>query len=86
MDVLSDTFICVIRKKIYEKYESFRVHDLNRRVWSSIANKFIKRFSKPEDWKRSMNSKNYRTVPNFSLNILFNYLFDLKRNTNRNSL
>lgn len=53
MDVLSDTFICVIRRKIYEKYESFRVHDLNRRVWSSIANKFIKRFNKPEDWKRS---------------------------------
>lgn len=42
--------------------------------------------SQVRDWRRSKNSKNYRAVPDFALDVLFNYLFDLKRNNIKNSL
>ena len=35
--------------------------------------------SEVRDWRRSKNSKNYRAVPDFALDVLFNYLFNLKR-------
>lgn len=41
--------------------------------------------SQVQDWRRSKNSKNYRAVPDFALDVLFNYLFDLKRNNIKNS-
>lgn len=41
--------------------------------------------SQVRDWRRSKNSKNYRAVPDFALDVLFNYLFDLKRNNIKNS-
>ncbi len=31
------------------------------------------------DWRRSINARNYRPVPNFALEVLFNYLFELKK-------
>ena len=42
--------------------------------------------SQVRDWRRSKNSKNYRAVPDFALDVLFNYLFDLKRNNIKNNL
>ena len=48
-----DAFVCVIRRDTYETYESFSLYELNKKLWSSIANDFIKKLNKPEDWKRS---------------------------------
>lgn len=31
------------------------------------------------NWRRGKNSKNYRTVPDFAIDVLFKYLFDMKR-------
>ena len=42
--------------------------------------------SQVRDWRRSKNSKNYRAVSYLALDVLFNYLFDLKRNNIKNSL
>ena len=48
-----DAFVCVIRRDTYETYESFSLYEPNKKLWSSIANDFIKKLNKPEDWKRS---------------------------------
>ena len=42
--------------------------------------------SQVRDWRRSKNSKNCHTVPDFALDVLFNYLFDSKRNNIKNNL
>lgn len=31
------------------------------------------------NWRRSRNNKNYRTAPDFAIDVLFKYLFDKKR-------
>ena len=47
-----EAFVCVIRRDTYETYESFSLYEPNKKLWSSIANDFIKKLNKPEDWKR----------------------------------
>lgn len=42
--------------------------------------------SQIRDWRRSKNSKNYRAVPDYALEVLFNYLFDLKKSNIKNVL
>ncbi|MFQ0972407.1 hypothetical protein [Gilliamella sp. BG6] len=41
--------------------------------------------SQIRDWRRNKTSKNYRAVPDFALDVLFDYLFEQKRKTLRNN-
>ena len=36
------------------------------------------------NWRRSRNNKNYRTAPDFAIDVLFKYLFDKKREEEKN--
>ena len=38
------------------------------------------------NWRRSKNNKNYRTAPDFDIEIMFKYLFDKKRKEEKNLL
>ncbi len=31
------------------------------------------------DWRRGVNSRNYRRVPDYALTVIFDYLFEMKR-------
>ena len=38
------------------------------------------------NWRRGRNNKNYRTAPDFAINVMFKYLFDKKRKEEQNLL